>query len=592
MPRYGLRTRLLAGTILVAASAVAATAWLSVQGATTSIAQQENTVRQAYPLVYEAVVDFAATHTSWSSAGPVLAEVEQQTGVRVVVTPVGGRPIESSPASAGDPRGVEPSVAIDPLTVDNALAATQFPDGIDPKVVSPFLLTTQEHADLEVLVEKEAACLKGNGLDAEIAEVASGRPYLRVPRAKVPAHCRSVLAQGGGYVGFEDSPSITPTATEQAALAQLAVSMKGCVTGGTVQLSLTGAGEVADIGGPADDPQHRTCLLNARRLQLRPYVAPAAFMEALPVGHADGQAAVGLSSADTWRIAEVATLVAMLTVGVAMLLANRVIRPVRALTEATRRMRAGDGTARATTSSRWEIAELTAAFNEMAEHVARTDQQRKELVNDISHELRTPLSTIKGWLIAAHDGVAALDTELVSSLLEETLLLQHLVDDLRDLALADAGQLRLEPVELDLGELLRHIAAVGGGRADVEASPDLRVVADPMRLRQAVGNLVANAERHTPPEGWITLRAHQSGSVVVVEVADTGPGIAEDDLPSVFDRFWRADKSRNRRTGGSGLGLAIVRQLVEAHGGEVSVASAPGMGATFTIRLPVAKNPT
>ena len=252
------------------------------------------------------------------------------------------------------------------------------------------------------------------------------------------------------------------------------------------------------------------------------------------------------------------------------------IRPVRALTEATRRMRAGDGTARATTSSRWEIAELTAAFNEMAEHVARTDRQRKELVNDISHELRTPLSTIKGWLIAAHDGVAALDTELVSSLLEETLLLQHLVDDLRDLALADAGQLRLEPVELDLGGLLGHIAAAGGGRAIVEVPPDLRVVADPIRLRQAVGNLVANAERHTPPEGRITIRAKPSGEFVLVEVTDTGPGIAAADLPSVFERFWRADKSRNRRTGGSGLGYGAATPFTGRKSGTVTWLPAVG----------------
>lgn len=589
MPRYGLRTRLLAGTILVAASAVAATAWLSVHGTTTSIAAQENVVRQAYPLVYEAVIDYAATHTSWSSAGPMLAGLAQELDVRIVVTPVGGRPIESSPASSADLRGAEPSVAIDPLTVDNALAATQFPDGIDPKVVTPFLLTTQEHADLEVLAEKEAACLRATGADAGIAEVASGRPYLRVPRQSASKTCQSVLDEGGGYVGYEDSPAIKPTATERAALDQLMESMKSCVGSSSMKLELTGAGEIAVFTGAADLAQDRTCLINARRLQLRPYVAPAAFLEAMPLGHTSSQATVGPSSADTWRIAGVATLVALLAIGVAMLLANRVIRPVRALTEATRRMRAGDGTARASTSSRWEIAELTAAFNEMAEHVARTDRQRKELVNDISHELRTPLSTIKGWLIAAHDGVADLDAELVSSLLEEAQLLQHLIDDLRDLALADAGRLRLEPVELDLGELLRHIAGVGSGRATIEAPPDLWIEADPMRLRQAVGNLVANAERHTPPEGHITVRAYRSRDDVFIEVADTGPGIAAADLPSVFERFWRADKSRNRRTGGSGLGLAIVRQLVAAHGGEVGVTSVPGEGATFTIRLPAAK---
>jgi two-component system sensor histidine kinase BaeS len=585
MPRYGLRSRLLAGTILVAACAVAATAWLSVQGTTTSIAQQEDLVRQAYPLAYEGAVDYAAMHANWASVGPVLAYLGQQSGVRVVITPVGGRPIESSPAAAGDPRGGLPSVVVDPLAVDNTLASTRFPDGIDPWAVGPFQLPTAEHADLEALIEQADDCLERHHVTAEIAEVPSGRPYLRVPRDRAPQDCQKVLLEGNELVGFEDSSVVTPTQTEQAALTQLSAAMKGCVGSNTdVRLALTGTGEIDPVAG--DDPRLRTCLLDARRQQLRPYVAPAAFLTVTPLG--DGShSSVGLSSAGALRIAGVAAIVALLTVGVAMLLANRVIRPVQALTVATRRMRAGDGTARAATTARWEIAELTAAFNEMAEHVARNDRQRKELVSDISHELRTPLGTIRGWLVAAQDGLADLDRDLVSSLLEETLLLQHLVDDLGDLALADAGQLRLEPVELNLAALLRHVASAGDGRTTVDAPADLTVLADPMRLRQAVGNLVANAERHTPPDGRITLSARRADSWVVVDVTDTGPGIAAEDLPHVFDRFWRADKSRNRRTGGSGLGLAIVRQLVELQGGEVDVAGVPGTGSTFTLRLPV-----
>ena len=407
--------------------------------------------------------------------------------------------------------------------MDDALTSTRFPDGIDPQVIGPFLLTTQEHADLEALVGQAADCLAHHRISADIAEVTSGRPYLRVSATRAPQDCRDLLSAGNGVVGFEDSASVTPTATEQAALAQLSASMTSCVRAdGPVRLALTATGEVTSVTSVG--PRARTCLLDARRQLLRPYVAPAAFLKVTPLDQ-DTQAGVGLSSAGTLRIAGVAAVVAVLTVGVAMLLANRVIRPVHALTDAARRMRAGDGAARARTTGRWEIAELTAAFNEMAEHIGRTERQRKELVSDISHELRTPLGTIRGWLVAAHDGVAELDAALVSSLLEETLLLQHLVDDLRDLALADAGRLRLEPVELDLGELLRHMAVSAGDRVSVDAPQELVLVADPIRLRQSVGNLLANAERHTPPGGRITVSARRAGPTVVVDVTDTGPGI-------------------------------------------------------------------
>jgi two-component system sensor histidine kinase BaeS len=188
--------------------------------------------------------------------------------------------------------------------------------------------------------------------------------------------------------------------------------------------------------------------------------------------------------------------------------------------------------------------------------------------------------------VAAQDGVADLDPELVESLLEETLVLTQLVDDLRDLASADAGELRLRPEPMDARELLTQLAVASSADISVAAAGDLRLHADPVRLRQAVGNLVTNAVRHTPPDGRITLRARRDREEVVIEVDDTGSGIAPEDVPHVFDRFWRADRSRSRATGGRGLGLAIARQLVEAHGGTVSVASTLGVGTTFTMRVP------
>jgi two-component system sensor histidine kinase BaeS len=223
--------------------------------------------------------------------------------------------------------------------------------------------------------------------------------------------------------------------------------------------------------------------------------------------------------------------------------------------------------------------------------------------------LRTPLSNIRGWLEAAQDGLAEPDPVFVSSLLEEAVQLQHIIDDLQDLAAADAGALRLhlEPVRVE--DLLGQVAAAHQGLAETAgitltvspasapapASALPLLDADPVRLRQAVSNLVSNAVRHTPPGGRVTLRSYvtgtDSGDVVAVEVADTGSGIPADEVPHVFDRFWRAEKSRSRSTGGSGLGLAIVLKLAEAHGGTADVASTEGQGSVFTLRLPVAEEP-
>jgi two-component system sensor histidine kinase BaeS len=236
------------------------------------------------------------------------------------------------------------------------------------------------------------------------------------------------------------------------------------------------------------------------------------------------------------------------------------------------------------------------------------------MVSDVAHELRTPLSNIRGWLEAAEDGLVVPDRALLSSLLDEAVLLQHVIDDLRDLSAADAGELRLHPQVLDLSDLLGQVATAHGGTADAAGVTLITAVApaapaaaaaqdgartgenrpippwaeaDPVRLRQAVGNLVSNAIRHTPVGGTVTVRARSVGDGgAEIEVADTGSGISAVDLPRVFDRFWRAEKSRSRQTGGSGLGLSIVRKLVEAHGGAVAAASEPGAGSVFTITVP------
>ncbi|WP_084468708.1 sensor histidine kinase [Nocardiopsis trehalosi] len=346
------------------------------------------------------------------------------------------------------------------------------------------------------------------------------------------------------------------------------------------------------------DARTAACVDAARRDQLDPYVAPAAllFIDDPAASPAQDMA---LSRDGLLRVSGVVLLVLVLTVVVSVAVSMRLIRPVHALTDAVQRMRGGDASTRVAVRDAGEIGRLGAAFNEMSEHLERLEEQRKAMVSDVSHELRTPLSNLRGWLEAAQDGVAELDPERMAMLVEETRLLQRIIDDLRDLALADAGKLRLSPERVDAADLVAQAAAShrlaaesAGLRLVTDAEEGVVLYADRTRVLQAVGNLLGNALRHTPAPGEVTVRARGEGDEAVIEVADTGVGIAADDLPHVFSRFWRAEKSRNRRTGGSGLGLAIVRNLTELHGGRATVTSTPGEGSTFTLRLPLAGPPS
>ncbi|HEY1015082.1 MAG TPA: ATP-binding protein [Herpetosiphonaceae bacterium] len=278
------------------------------------------------------------------------------------------------------------------------------------------------------------------------------------------------------------------------------------------------------------------------------------------------------------------------------MLSRRIIGPIEALTEAARSLGRGQLKQRVELRSRDELGELAAAFNAMADNLAQTEHLRRTMVTDISHELRTPLSNIRGYLEAFRDGVAEPSEEMIDSLYEEAMLLSRLVDDLQELSLAEAGQLKLDPQPVSVAEVAAKVVAglqphlqakrltVG---LDVPAGlPPIR--ADAGRFGQIVRNLLHNALVHTPEGGAITLAARPLPGAIEVEVRDSGPGIAPEDLPLIFERFYRADHSRARATGGAGIGLAIVRQLVQAHGGAIEVASELGHGAAFRVVLPQA----
>jgi len=244
-----------------------------------------------------------------------------------------------------------------------------------------------------------------------------------------------------------------------------------------------------------------------------------------------------------------------------------------------------------------EVADVAKAFNDMADSLQRAETLRRNLMADIAHELRTPLTVLQGNLRALLDGVYPLELSEVATLYDETRLLNRLVDDLRELSLAEAGQLLLNLQATDVRALLQTAAASFAPVAEtqsvslaLEVSDGLPLAnTDPDRLAQVVRNLLSNALRHTPGGGKVTVFASIEQKMIRVVVADTGDGTPADELPRVFDRFYRGDKSRARASGGSGLGLAIAKTWVAAMGGEIGVESEPGRGSRFWFTAPVAK---
>jgi len=287
-----------------------------------------------------------------------------------------------------------------------------------------------------------------------------------------------------------------------------------------------------------------------------------------------------------------------IAIGLALILSVflilQILSPLKKLARATDRIAHGDLPESVRLRSRDEFGQLGESFNQMIANLRRSESLRQMMTADIAHELRTPVTIIQGTLEALLDGVYEPTGETIAPVYEETLHLGRLIDDLRDLALAEAGELRLEKEPVDLESLIRQVAEAAVSSLD--EAPTLRFVVepsvplvsvDPMRLRQVLANLLSNALRVTPADGEIRIEIERAPNAVKFVVADTGPGIAEDDLPHLFERFYRGDPARNRG-GGTGLGLAIVRQWVEAHGGTIRADNDPAGGARFSVWLPTA----
>ncbi|PTA46464.1 cell wall metabolism sensor histidine kinase WalK [Micromonospora sp. RP3T] len=582
-PHRSLVVRLLATSLLVAVCAILATTWLAVQSTTQAIQQAQGRSLADDKNIYDTLVSYAATHRDWSGVAAVLAERAGTLERRITLMTPDRQVIADSAPDGPSLRAARPSATVDPLQVD--LGLTGGTARIDRRVLGPYVLTSRESGVTRQLAGRWLTCIHRNSaLDGKVVVGPTGRASVQVTGMDgrdVVGHCLPADLAG-------------PLPTEAGPIARLRDATKSCLrrAGAPDRVMIRPDRTAVPSGSAGLDERIDSCLHEALVAQLRPYAAPPALLFVTDEAQGTTEPVFNLSRANVIRIVEVTGAVLAATVLVTVLVGRRLVRPLRALTDAARQPM--DSPTRVPVTTRDEIGLLATALNDLAARREQTEALRKTMVSDVAHELRTPLSTMRSWLEAAQDGLAQPDAHLLSLLLDEAMLLQHIIDDLRDLAAADAGELRVHREPHDVADLLdqvveahRGAADAAGVRLDLDVAAVPETAVDGARLRQLVGNVVANAIRHTAPGGSVTVRCAVRAEQLSIVVSDTGTGIAPADLSRVFERFWRADDSRARRTGGSGLGLSIARKLTEAHGGTISVASVLGVGSTFTVRLPI-----
>ncbi|WP_338470661.1 ATP-binding protein [Niallia sp. XMNu-256] len=290
-------------------------------------------------------------------------------------------------------------------------------------------------------------------------------------------------------------------------------------------------------------------------------------------------------------------LAALIAVLLSIWITRKITKPLKELTQRTKQITAGEKWKPVAIHSKDEWQELGDAFNEMAEQLAKNEEIRQALVADVAHELRTPLTILLGELESIQEGVIQPNEEVILNLTDEVYRLKRLVNDLHQLSLAEAGKLPLNKQPVQIHDLIQRICGNFQWLADEKQitlhydgiPEDVWMEIDPDRITQVVVNLVGNALRHTPDHGFVELTSCENDDSFILKVSDSGPGIPEDALPFIFERFYKGDPSRSRSESGTGLGLSIAKGFVEAHGGSISVESEIHKGTTFTVRLPVKK---
>jgi two-component system sensor histidine kinase BaeS len=544
------RLRVLGLVTLVVAIVTGATAWLTFTITTAQLASATVASQRDTNTIISTLTEYGRAHGTWEGVPATVTELSKTAGQRIRLATEFGEVIVDSDTIAGrtarTPAGQVYSVNPQPVLEIGVEEMKEAPR-ITVEAISGY------RHDVRL-----AACLTRSQLNVTIAGVNHGIPRL------IPADAVSAT------VGHQ----------------YLTETLKTCGTFATQTDEPQRAADLAAASSCATDADQLPCL----RAAFSDRIAQDA---PVPLQLQLGPAAE-LPAPVIWPILAAAAFVAVLTIMATVLLSRRVLRPVSLITNASRDLAHGKLSQRVPLIGNDELTVMAQSFNQMADTLQQAEERQRRLIADVAHELRTPLANLRGYLEALKDGVVAGDPALFASLHDEAVLQQRIVDDLQELALAEAGVLAYQRIHVEAGELLETcrvahiaIAETAGIHLVIDCPAPIHLHADPDRIRQVIGNLLSNACKHSPAGGTVTLRASTSSGSAVIEVSDTGNGIAEADLPHIFDRFWRSDNARSRNTGGTGLGLAIARQLVLDHGGTVSATSQIGAGTTVTITLPL-----
>jgi two-component system, OmpR family, sensor histidine kinase BaeS len=587
----GLRVRLVSFCLVIAVISIGTTAWIAVSSTSSSLNEQYSQDLSSITAVYSTLSGYAATHDSWDGAAAVVGDVAQRNHTRVTLTREGGTVIADSSQARSPFSGVRPTAVINPLQPDPSIAGVAVIGGVDARAIGPYRLTSAQQAAIRHSVLATQACMnEHDGVVVPVKTLPNGRLYLTDildhrfcdPDAVASRATSSERAAGQRLLpalarcfpsGFVDRGSLVVTIDSE----KVVVDPASAGFLDAVDRLLT------DATGSAQD-----CVIAARRAQLATYTAPPA---QLYLSTSVASTRRGLTDVGLRRIILAGSIILLATLAICFVAASRLRRPLAELTDAVTRTAAGARAGALSPRGTSEMRQLATAVNDLTVQLDTAEQRRQDMVSDIAHELRTPLGNVRGWIEAMQDRVVEPDPAVLSRVHDEALVLQRLIDDLQDLALADAGQMTLHPELIDMSALAEQaLAAARVGSASAvtmssKASGDTVVEADPVRFRQIVNNLLSNAQRATDL-GSITVTVTGLTDDITVAVADTGRGVDEVDLPHLFDRFWRADKSRSRARGGSGLGLAITHALVTAHGGRITVSSELLSGTTVTVHLP------